>query len=184
MQHTRTPWRFCATARRVAAAAVTVAAAAGCLLPALAHAHGANLDYQMTPGISLQAKYDSGEPMTQAQFTVFAPNDPTTPWRTGESDAQGRFSFVPDASIPGMWAVQAREAGHGALVQIPIGDTSSSSEATAASATTNASAAAPTMPSAAVHTQGANPQQRWVMIASVIWGFIGTALFFARKKAT
>lgn len=181
MQHTRTPWRFCATARRATAAAV---AAAGCLLPALAHAHGANLDYQMTPGISLQAKYDSGEPMTQAQFTVFAPNDPTTPWRTGKSDAQGRFSFVPDASIPGMWAVQAREAGHGALVQIPIGDTSSSSEATAASATTNASAAAPTMPSAAVHTQGANPQQRWVMIASVIWGFIGTALFFARKKAT
>ena len=179
MQHTRTPWRFCATARRAAAAAVTVAAAAGCLLPALAHAHGANLDYQMTPGVTLQAKYDAGGPMTQAQFTVFAPNDPTTPWLTGKSDAQGRFSFVPDASIPGMWAVQAREAGHGALVQIPIGDSSSSNAATA-----SASATAPAMPSAVVHTQGANPMQRWVMIASVVWGFIGTALFFARKKAT
>ena len=179
MQHTRTPWRFCATARRAAAAAVTVAAAAGCLLPALAHAHGANLDYQMTPGVTLQAKYDAGGPMTQAQFTVFAPNDPTTPWLTGKSDAQGRFSFVPDASIPGMWAVQAREAGHGALVQIPIGDSNGSNAATA-----SASATAPAMPSAVVHTQGANPMQRWVMIASVVWGFIGTALFFARKKAT
>ena len=77
-------------------------AAAGCLLPALACAHGANLDYQMTPGITLQAKYDAGGPMTQAQFTVYAPNDPTTPWLTGKSDAQGRFSFVPDANIPGM----------------------------------------------------------------------------------
>ncbi len=180
MQHTRAPWRFCATARRAAATAV---AAAGCLLPALACAHGANLDYQMTPGITLQAKYDAGGPMTQAQFTVYAPNDPTTPWLTGKSDAQGRFSFVPDANIPGMWAVQAREAGHGALVQIPIGDSNGSSDATAATATTNASAAAPTMQSA-VHTQGVSPMQRWVMVASVAWGFIGTALFFARKKAT
>lgn len=176
MQHSFFSGRMCAMPRWAAAAV----AAGCCLLPAAAHAHGAFLDYQITPGITLQAKYDAGEPMTAAQFTVYAPNDPTTPWLKGKSDEQGRFSFVPDPKIPGMWAVQAREAGHGALVQIPIGESGSGD---AAAATTDASAAAPAT-QAVVHTQGASPAQRTVMVASVIWGFIGTALFFARKKAS
>ncbi len=178
MPHKHASWRFCLMARWATVAATL----AGGLLPVLAHAHGAKLEYRMTPGISLQAMYDSGTPMTAAQITVYAPNDPATPWLTGKSDAQGRFSFVPDAHIPGMWAVQAREAGHGALIQIPIGDANSNSAtSTAAPGSNNGTPAMHT--SARALAQGANPLQRWVMVASVVWGFIGTALFFARKKA-
>lgn len=155
-------------------------AALGCLLPVLAHAHGAKIEYQMTQGIALRAMYDTGDPMTTAQIAVYAPSDPSKPWLTGKADPKGYFSFVPDPSIAGQWTIQAREAGHGALIHVSIGEQGSSAAADGASATGSPQAAA----TQATISTGQSPLQRWLMIASVIWGFIGTGLFFARKRTS
>lgn len=125
-------------------------------------AHGANITTQTTEAIEIQATYDSGEPMGQAEVVIYAPSDPSTPWQTGLTNGAGRFSFVPDASQPGNWEVKVRQAGHGDLVTIPIDHRGSVTAVTAETA----------------------PLPRWVAIASVVWGCVGTALFFTGRTPT
>lgn len=145
-------------------------------VPAVVLAHGAKIDYKVVPAITLQAMYDGGEPMAKAQIIVYAPDNPAEPWRTGSTDEQGYFTFSPDQSIVGEWAVQARQAGHGAMMHVNIGDENASGAASTTAATVTSAAAAQ------VQTTGPTPMQRWMMAASVIWGFIGTGLFFSRKR--
>ncbi|KJS82657.1 MAG: hypothetical protein JM58_14400 [Peptococcaceae bacterium BICA1-8] len=127
--------------------------------PIIAHAHGAKIEYNANMSYELLAKYDSGEPMANAQIIVYAPDDPATPWTKGAADENGRYSFVPDFSKKGMWTIQARYAGHGANINIEIGE-----EASLAGST------------------GYTWLQKLIMAASVVWGMIGTALFYTRRK--
>jgi nickel transport protein len=123
------------------------------------HAHGAKIEYTINMTIEIQATYDNGEPMAEAQVTVYAPDDLAAPWMTGVCDNEGRFTFTPDASIPGTWDVQVRKAGHGDMVHIPIeneGATSGSS--------------------------GYTTLQYVLMGATTVWGFVGTALFFSSRR--
>ncbi len=128
-------------------------------LPITAYAHGARIEYTVSTTIDIVAAYDSGEPMAGAQVAVYAPSDPTTPRLTGVCDDEGRFSFTPDSSEPGTWDVQVRQAGHGDIVHIPIGGNSGGSGG------------------------GYTPLQIILMAACVIWGSIGTALYFLRRRA-
>lgn len=125
-----------------------------------ASAHGATVDYQTVQAISINAVYDGGQPMADAQVTVYAPNDPSTPWSTGTTDEQGRFTFTPDADQPGNWEVKVRQAGHGDIVTIPVGETV-----------------------AEAGSDSYTPVQKALLGAAGAWGFLGTALFFARKKS-
>jgi len=106
------------------------------------------------------AAYDSGEPMAGAQVTIYAPDDPSTPWLTGVCDDEGRFSFTPDTAKTGTWDVQVRQAGHGDIVHIPIGVASTGNGG-----------------------GGNTPLQIVLMAVCVVWGSIGTALYFARRRA-
>lgn len=126
-----------------------------------AFAHGSNIVYTIDVTVNLQSMYDTGEPMAGGQVVVYAPDDPSTPWLTGTCDEEGRFSFTPDPSKPGTWDVQVRQAGHGDMVHIVIGKEG---------ATTQGSS-------------GFNPLQIVLMGACVVWGFVGTALFFSRRSA-
>jgi len=138
------------------------------VIPSQLQAHGALIQWHQAPSIVIQAKYDTGRPMAEAQVTVFAPDNPASPWLSGKTDAAGRFHFMPDPAIPGTWAVQARQAGHGAMVHIPVSadmdDHSALSSPGSSSTTTSL--------------------QRVLMIGSVIWGCMGTALFFWHGRAT
>ena len=125
------------------------------------HAHGAAIEYTLSTAVELVATYDTGEPMAGGQVTVYAPDDPTNPWLTGECDGEGRFVFTPDPSKPGTWDVQVRQAGHGDMVHIAIG------EGVAASG-----------------GGGLSVAQIVLMTICVVWGFVGTALFFVSKKRT
>ena len=127
-------------------------------LVATASAHGARIEYTVNMTVEIAAAYDTGEPMAGGQITVYAPDDPTIPWLTGVCDEEGRFTFTPDASKPGVWDVQVRQAGHGDMVHIPIGEGGAVSGGS-----------------------GFTPMQIVLMSASVVWGFVGTALFFSRK---
>jgi nickel transport protein len=138
-----------------------------CFQPLNAYAHGTQMTYQLTTGIVVQALYKSGQPMSSAQITVFAPDDPARPWLVGSSDDQGRFSFVPDSGVPGIWSVQARQSGHGAMIHIDVGHND------AATAISPATQVVPTT----------SLLQRLLMAAAVIWGCVGTALYFTRKRS-
>jgi nickel transport protein len=143
-----------------AIAAVVGVLALGLLLPAPALAHGVNIQYSSDVEITIVAEYDSGEPMAGAQVAVYAPDNPSTPWLTGLCDDEGRFSFTPDASIPGTWDVQVRLAGHGGMVHIPVGGGTTSSGGIG----------------------GYSYLQLGLMAACVIWGCIGAAFYFRRRR--
>ena len=131
-------------------------------LPATAvYAHGAKIEYTVNVEIEIVATYDNGEPMGGAQVVVYAPDDPSSPWLTGVCDDEGRFSFTPDTSKSGTWDVQVRQAGHGDIVHIPIGEGEVPAD----------------------RAGGYTVLQIVLMSVCIIWGFIGTALFFMQRRA-
>ena len=131
-------------------------------LPAgTAFAHGIEIEYTERAAIEITARYDTGGPLAGAQVAVFAPGKPAEPWLTGVCDDLGKFYFVPDPQIQGLWEVQVRLAGHGGLVRIETGESS-------------------VVPQAAV---GYSTAQKAMMAAAVIWGMVGTAFFFSRRRA-
>jgi nickel transport protein len=127
-------------------------------------AHGTILSAEVSEGVQLHARFDTGEPMAQAQIAIFAPIDPTQIWARGTTDTDGRFAFVPDAKQPGIWTVQVRQAGHGAMINV----------------TTGAGATAQVVENGLART----PAQKLLMVALVVWGALGTALYFRRKGRT
>ncbi|HIK41244.1 MAG TPA: carboxypeptidase regulatory-like domain-containing protein [Thermoleptolyngbya sp. M55_K2018_002] len=152
-------------------------------LSAPAHAHGVDITYQETRAIALEARYDGGQPMSGAQVAVFSPADPQTPWLRGTADESGRFLFAPDPAQPGNWEVQVRQAGHGEILVIPVGGGAAAGAGEPASAATSSSetSSSAISPPGSRSGGGLNPIQRFVMAASVIWGCVGTALFFSRR---
>jgi nickel transport protein len=133
-------------------------------------AHGVSLTYEMRTAsvVTLRAAFETGEPMAGGQVTIYAPDDPATPWQTGVCDEQGRYTFVPDPTIPGTWEVQVRQAGHGDIIYMEVG-------------------AAIADPAQATLLAGGGtaytPLQLVVMGGAVVWGCIGTAFFFARRRS-
>ena len=138
-------------------------------VPKSALAHGANIEYRETKAIAIQAKYDDGTPMKDAQVVVYAPSDRATPWLKGTTDESGNFSFVPDADDAGDWDIKVRQSGHGDITTIPVGE---GNDKLAANKMGVGSANA-----------GYTSSQKIVMAAAVGWGFLGTALFFSRSKS-
>ncbi|MEM6447041.1 MAG: carboxypeptidase-like regulatory domain-containing protein [Cyanobacteria bacterium P01_D01_bin.123] len=137
-------------------------------------AHGANVQYRATRAIAIRAAFDSGEPMAEAQVTVFAPDNSAEPWLQGKTDAAGQFSFVPDSSQAGSWEVQVRQAGHGDIVSIPA-------EAISAFSTSAAEPSALASARSAGSVSPPSPAQIALTAAAGVWGCIGTACFFVRK---
>ncbi|WP_346292738.1 carboxypeptidase regulatory-like domain-containing protein [Sphaerothrix gracilis] len=131
---------------------------------AQAIAHGARIDYQIQSAVEIQSSYDTGEPMQQAQVAVYAPDNPSEPWLTGETDDSGKFTFTPDTEITGNWEVQVRQAGHGDIVAISLGEDSQLQAAIVKGST------------------GYSASQLILMGLMGVWGFVGTALFFWRRK--
>ncbi|MGM0689743.1 MAG: carboxypeptidase regulatory-like domain-containing protein [Bacillota bacterium] len=133
-----------------------------CILPvALVQAHGVELEYIQSNAVVVIARYDSGAPMAEAQVAVFAPGSPAEPWLTGACDSEGRFFFIPDPDMPGLWEVQVRQAGHGGLLRIEVGENGIDP----------------------VGSTGFSGPQILIMTAAVVWGLIGTALYFSRRKS-
>ena len=127
-------------------------------LTTTAHAHGAKIEYTIDMTVEIRAAYDSGKPMAGAQVTVYAPNNPAQPWLTGVCDQDGRFTFVPDPSLPGTWDVQVRLAGHGDMLHITIGQDGATGG-----------------------SSGFGGLQLVLMGATTVWGFVGTALYLSRR---
>jgi nickel transport protein len=123
-------------------------------------AHGVELSYEAVKVVEITARFDSGDPMAGGQVAVFSPDDPVDPWLTGTCDDEGKFYFTPDPTRSGLWEIQVRLAGHGDLIRMEISGDGSFSAG----------------------TTGYTILQKLVMVAAVIWGWVGTALFFSRRK--
>ncbi len=131
--------------------------------PRVADAHGVEIEHRSGEAVEVEAAFDNGEIMDDAQVTIYAPDEPSEPWETGSTDEEGRYVFMPDTSIPGTWDVQVREAGHGALVNVDVDEGAVSSEVGQSGGS------------------GYDTLQLVLMGAAGIWGFVGTALFFMRR---
>ncbi|MEM8502790.1 MAG: carboxypeptidase regulatory-like domain-containing protein [Cyanobacteria bacterium P01_D01_bin.1] len=138
----------------------------------VAQAHGAVVEVNPA-AVEIRAAFDTGEPMSDAQVAVYAPTDPEMPVAVGQTDGEGRFVFSPDATAAtesladGRWEVTVRKAGHGQTAYFELG---------------NGILRPASDPSVA---QSRFDMQHWISIAAIIWGFIGTALYFkSRSKPT
>ncbi|MGF1536921.1 MAG: carboxypeptidase regulatory-like domain-containing protein [Elainellaceae cyanobacterium] len=126
-------------------------------------AHGVDLVVEPAQSLQVKAAYDSGEPMTDAAVVIYAPDNPEEPWATGTTDEQGYFTFVPDRALAGNWDIQVRQAGHGDIVSVPV------------------SADSDRLGEPVTAAQLTSPLQKGLMIGSVFWGCLGTALFFSTR---
>lgn len=144
---------------------VAVVAIAGHLPRALAH--GVRIESEPIQSLQMRAMFESGDPMANAQVTIYSPANPETPWQQLSTDDQGYFVFTPDHSVLGDWEVEVRQAGHGDLVRVEVNGKNNGFSLT------NAGRAG--------HS-GQSPVQKWVTIAAVVWGFVGTALFFSQRQ--
>jgi nickel transport protein len=125
-------------------------------------AHGAAVSYRVTSkAVEIEAAFDTGIPMANAQVVVYAP-DQSKPWLTGKADSQGHFAFTPPADQAGTWQVTVRHAGHGKILNIPVG---------------LESAAPPSGSSESI-----SPLLRSLLGVVVVGGFVVTAILFSRKR--
>lgn len=127
-------------------------------LPNVSFAHGVQVEYQTSQTYTIRATFDNGEPLNNGQVTIYSPNEPNQPWKTGTTNEKGEYLFSPDPSMLGEWYIQVRKAGHGGNTTI---DTMGNSDGGAASF---------------------SALQKVVMIGSVLWGILGTTLYFRRKS--
>ena len=110
--------------------------------------------------VFVTATFDDGTPMNAAQVTVFSGAAPLVPYTSGIADENGEFAFLPDAELSLNWDVQARKAGHGDMIHFSL-----------------------TEKTEVINAQrGFTTLQIILMSVSIVWGFIGTALFFATKR--
>lgn len=135
-------------------------------MPSLAQAHGTDVAARPVAAISVDARFDTGEPMAGAQVLVFAPDAPAEAWGRGTTDAEGRYLFMPDPALQGRWTIQVRQAGHGAITHLDVAGTGA----------ILAQAAQPA-------TGGQTALQRALMVALVAWGALGTALFVRSRQS-
>lgn len=136
-----------------------------------AGAHGVALEYQPLQTYRIKATYDSGKPMAEAQVAVFAPDNAAQPWLKATTDGEGQFLFNPPA--PGNWEVRVRQGGHGNIIVIPVAEPKLKSLAPPESRESS--------PVKTAALGAYTPLQKGVMIGAVLWGCLGTALFFTRK---
>ena len=159
-------------------------------------AHGVRIQSQTVPAIELNARFSSGKPIAHAQVTIYAPNDAEKPWQTGTTDAEGRFLFVPDLAQTGNWVAKVHQAGHGDAIAIAIGQSGLETAAQTDGQTQSDPISArmpdpPNVPQIAhplTSTSSHSPHsdysflQKGLMMAAILWGCIGTALFFKRRR--
>lgn len=148
-----------------------------------ATAHGANITIKDVRAYEIEAVYDSGDPMAKAQVSVFGSENPQVPVDTGITDEQGRWVWI--AKQPGNWTFQVRQAGHGGLADLEVFAQGEGVDLVSPDgATADDSASSQALAAHQTRGSAASPMPRWIAIGSIVWGAIGTALFFSRRSST
>jgi nickel transport protein len=128
-------------------------------LPSLLFSHGINADIITTGVIGVKFSYDGLSPMKNAIVKIYSPDNYDAPSLTSRSNEQGIVFFLPDKK--GEWIIMAKDdGGHTTRVNIPV--------------TENMIA----------KSSGSSLSylQKIIIAVCVIWGLIGTGLFFSIKR--
>lgn len=136
--------------------------------PAKAHAHSMWADYSVGSGaqVEITAVFSSGEIFANAPVTIYAPNNPDTPWQQGTTDAQGRIAIQFDESIPGDWKVRVGQADHADILTFPV----------------NAEGIEADQISDRPHPSDPGRNQFVVLGFAAVFGLVGTRLFSSLKN--
>ncbi len=127
----------------------------------LLYSHGTKYEIVKSGEIGVRAMYDTGEVMAFADVLVFPPGAASSAYPL-KADDKGLFSFTPD--MPGTWTFQVRDtSGHGMRINLKIDESLS-------------------LKSEGASGNGLNMLQKLVMALSIIWGAIGTALYFKGRR--
>jgi nickel transport protein len=130
------------------------------LLSSTVFGHGAFVTWEFHgDSVRVSASFDDGQPMDEAQVTVFSGSNPTEAYLVGVTDENGCFSFLPDGEQSMQWDVQVRKAGHGDIVHFSMSEDAQ----------------------VEIRNGRFSVFQITIMSACVVWGFIGTALFFKSR---
>jgi len=133
------------------------------MVTALIFGHGTKYEILPEKTLGIKAMFDTGDPMASAKVLIFAP-DETKAAFTAITDSNGVFYFTPDKA--GTWAMQVRDkGGHGMRINLEIND---------------AMLLAPEQKS----SNTVSYFQKILMALCVIWGCVGTALYFKKKVVT
>ncbi|NDJ75979.1 MAG: hypothetical protein GYB65_06945 [Chloroflexi bacterium] len=142
--------------------------------------------------VALHAQFDTGEAMDEAQVVVYAPDNPQDPFLTGTCDAEGRYAFAVDLGRPGVWEIQVRKAGHGDWLKIDLDENAiefeevpvdTAGDADSTNTTVQTVRLADEVARSVESDDGLSSGQIVLMSATTIWGFVGTALYFSRRRA-
>lgn len=152
-------------------------------------AHGIDVQVTLTPittvAIALDARFEGGEALADAQVTVYAPDDAKTPWLRGTADEAGHYVFVADVTNAGTWDIQVRKAGHGEWINVALdADTVEMTQANAPGDTAASTTLRIADDASSGGSTGYTTAQIVLMAASVIWGMVGTALYVSRRRET
>lgn len=127
-------------------------------------AHGTKYEILQDKIIGIKAMLDTGDPIAHAKVLIFAPEDSKVT-HTTNTDSNGVFYFTPDKA--GIWTLQVRaKGGHGMRINLTVDES---------------------MQLAGNHKgihSGTTYFQKVIMAICVVWGCIGTALYFRRKEKT
>ena len=128
------------------------------VFPSTLQAHGVRC--KITKSLGIQVYFDSGSLVTEAEVKIYAPGNRKTPFLKCKTNLRGEAFFTPNKV--GLWIIVVKDSsGHGLRKDIEVNSN--------------------------MITSSKNSSLDWtrkiIMAICVVWGFIGTALFFvARKK--
>lgn len=84
-------------------------------------AHGTDIRVTVDGAtIQIAARFETDEPMSDAQIIVYAPDNPQEPWLSGVADTEGAYAFDLDPTLVGEWAITIRTGGHGEIVHLDV----------------------------------------------------------------
>ena len=122
--------------------------------------HNSSFEVMPPDSITIKTFYDTGEPMDSARVKVFTPENYEKQAYELITDEHGIFSFVPET--PGLWIFQVLDkSGHGQRINLDVSEQ---------------------MLINTGNESNFSLVQRIIMGLAVLWGFIGTALYFLRKR--
>ena len=99
---------------------LTISIVFALFVPGSLYPHGVDI-LVIGGGSGVEAKYDSGDPISHADVTIYSPGNEEEPSQTGVTDRNGRFLFYPD--MDGVWKVVVNDwTGHGGTKLITIKD--------------------------------------------------------------
>jgi len=124
-------------------------------------AHGTKFTMSVD-GYNIHAMFEDGTPIKNGKVLIFKPGE-VKPYKKIKTDENGFFNFIVKGKQKGLWIMQILDdTGHGLRINLPIdsnGFLSGSKKI----------------------EMGTSYIQKILMALAIVWGFVGTALYFKRR---